>query len=216
MTLRPGGFDNPAMKISFMRQKLRTAAAARQSGFTLLEVLVAIVVLSFGLLGVVGLQAASLQANREARSQSAAVRLARELGDLMRGNKGIANDHSAANNNYLVDYTGTLPAASEDCFAIRCTTSANVASFQIREWLGRAALELPGLHAKICYDTAPYDGSGMPQWDCDDTANAGIAVVKIGWTRVNTDRGLSASSAATSALDRATRPGAVVPLLAGS
>lgn len=204
------------MKIPCLRQKLHRAAAERQSGFTLLEVLVAIVVLCFGLLGVVGLQAASLQANREARNQSAAVRFARELGDMMRGNKTVANNHASASNPYLVDFTGTLPSASEDCYTARCTTAANVASFQIREWLSRATVELPGLHAKVCYDTAPYDGNGMPQWDCDDTGSAGIAVVKIGWTRLNTDRGQAASSAETSALDRATRPGAVVPLLAGS
>ena len=199
-----------------LRMPGRAAARARHAGFTLLEVLVAIVVLSFGLLGVVGLQAASLQANREARNQSGAVKLARELGDLMRGNKDVANNHSAASNPYLYDYTGTLPAAPEDCYAITCTTNANVASFQLNEWLSRAALELPGLHAKICYDITPYDAGGLPQWDCDDTGAAGVAVVKLGWTRMNTDRGLSASSVATGGLDRATRPGAIVPLIAGS
>ncbi len=43
---------------------------ARQQGFSLMEVLVSIVVLSFGLLGMVGMQAAALQSNREARLQS--------------------------------------------------------------------------------------------------------------------------------------------------
>jgi type IV pilus assembly protein PilV len=204
------------MKTSFLRSPDRAASQARNAGFTLLEVLVAIVVLSFGLLGVVGLQAASLQANKEARNQSSAVRLARELGDLMRGNKNVANDHNSANNQYLVDYTGTLPTADEDCYAATCTTAANVAAFQLREWLSRAAVDLPGLHVKICYDSAPYDADGMPQWACDDSGGAGVAVVKIGWTRMATDRGVSASSAAESGLDRATRPGAVVPLIAGS
>jgi type IV pilus assembly protein PilV len=204
------------MKNHLMRAPGSVALPARHAGFTLLEVLVAIVVLSFGMLGVVGLQAASLQANKEARNQSASVRLARELSDLMRGNKDTANNHSSANNPYIVDYTGTLPSADEDCYAITCTTAAKVAAFQVREWLSRATVELPGLHAKICYDKAPYDADGMPQWDCDDTGGAGVAVVKIGWTRMATDRGLSASSAATGGLDRASRPGAVVPLIAGS
>ena len=49
-----------------------------QQGFSLVEVLVAIVVLSFGLLGMVGMQAFSLQSNREARLQGqAAQRLGR-------------------------------------------------------------------------------------------------------------------------------------------
>src|ERR1035437_6960909 len=57
------------------------------SGFSLIEVLVSIVVLSFGLLGMVGMQAAALQSNREARLQSAGVVLTRELADMIRGNK---------------------------------------------------------------------------------------------------------------------------------
>jgi type IV pilus assembly protein PilV len=81
----------------------------RETGFSLLEVLVAIVVLSFGVLGVVGLQAASLQANKEARNQSAAVRLGRELGDMMRGNKDIAILSGTANP-YLVNFTSPASA----------------------------------------------------------------------------------------------------------
>lgn len=50
----------------------------RQSlGFTLVEVLVAIMVLSFGMLGLVGMQAFALQSNREARLQAQAAMLAR-------------------------------------------------------------------------------------------------------------------------------------------
>ena len=59
----------------------------RHSGFSLVEVLISIVVLSFGLLGMVGMQAAALQSNREARLQSSAVLLARDMADMMRGNK---------------------------------------------------------------------------------------------------------------------------------
>ena len=65
----------------------RIRQAQKTSGFTLLEVLVSIVVLSFGLLGMVGLQAASLQANRDARLQSTAVVLARELAEMMRATR---------------------------------------------------------------------------------------------------------------------------------
>ena len=43
-----------------------------QQGFSLVEVLVAIVVLSFGLLGMVGMQAFALQSNQEARLQGQA------------------------------------------------------------------------------------------------------------------------------------------------
>ena len=45
---------------------LPSRSFSKNRGFSLLEVLISIVVLSFGVLGAAGLQATSLQANREA------------------------------------------------------------------------------------------------------------------------------------------------------
>jgi type IV pilus assembly protein PilV len=76
----------------------RTVPALRRSrGFSLLEVLISMVILSFGLLGMVGLQAAALQANRQARIQATAGSLAHELAEMMRGNKDVGL-LTAANN----------------------------------------------------------------------------------------------------------------------
>ena len=185
----------------------------REAGFSLLEVLVAIVVLSFGVLGVVGLQAASLQANKEARNQSAAVRLGRELGDLLRGNKDIAIQIGSTNPYLVPNFTAgssTLPSASEDCSTAACTSRTNIAQFQIRDWLSRVSNELPGVRVVICADSAPYDSAGIPQWICTNTG--GLMVVKMGWTRQSTDRGASDAAA----VDRATVPSVVLPLIAGS
>ncbi len=184
----------------------RESRSLRQTGFTLLEVLVSIVVLSFGVLGVVGLQAAALQANKEARYQSAAVALGRELGDLMRGNKDIAINIASASNPYLIDYTGTLPTANPSCAP--CASQTEVAQFNMRDWLARVSATLPGVHVKVCFDATPYTSSdGVPQWNCSD--NGGLAVVKIGWTRQSTDT-------SSTTLDRAVRPVVVLPLIAGS
>lgn len=167
----------------------RRPAAAPAAGFTLLEVLVAIVVLSFGVLGMVGLQAAALQSNKEARYQASAARLGRELADLMRSNNLVAA--ASTNNPYLVaDFTAasTLPNAPEDCVAVNCASTQNVASFQMRDWVQRVINELPGARVTVCFDQAPYDQTGgqtgRPHWLC--TGDGSIVAIKIGWTRRDT------------------------------
>lgn len=188
-----------------------------QRGMTMIESLVAIVVLSFGMLGVVGLQAAALQSNKEARYQSSAVRLARELGELLRGNKDVAIDALPANNPYLVEFTGTLPTTSADCFTGACATTLDVARFQIREWLSRVDAELPGARVTVCIDDAAFDSGGLPVWDC--SGSGGTVVVKIGWVQATTDHaavGSTGHGSSTPGLNRATRPGVVEALIAGS
>lgn len=182
---------------------------------TMVESLVAIVVLCFGMLGVVGLQAAALQSNKEARFQASAVRLARELGELMRGNKDIAIDPDTTDNPYLVEFDGDLPSAGTDCFVGACTTTKEVAAFQIRDWLSRVDAELPGARVAVCVDDAPFDADGLPRWDCSGTG--GTTVVKIGWTQLTTDRAAVGSSGeGTGGIARAVRPGVALAVLAGS
>jgi type IV pilus assembly protein PilV len=128
----------------------------REAGFTLLEVLVAIVVLSFGLVCVVGLQAIALQANKEARNQSSALRLARELGDMMRGNKDIALLAAGASNPYLVpNFTGGAAAAPENCATAACSSTTTIAQFEMSDWLSRVDMELPGVHVVVATTVRP-------------------------------------------------------------
>ena len=195
----------------------------RQAGFTLLEVLIAVVVLSFGVLGMVGLQAASLQANRDARLQAAAARLGHELVDMMRGNKDVANQVTAAANPYLFDTnTGPYRAAPEDCYRMACTTTTSVAIYEVGEWLGRvvgtpSAIgvpavpgELPGARVRVCFDSTPFTAQGIPQWACSNSG--AVAVVKIGWTRSSTNRAATAASA----IELATTPTIVLPVTPGT
>jgi type IV pilus assembly protein PilV len=192
----------------------RKAKAAH--GFSLIEVLVSIVVLSFGLLGMVGMQAASMQANRDARLQSAAAVLARELAEMIRGNKNIGILPTATNP-YIGSFSTPLaPATPSFCLNVASTTAAcanptEIARAEITEWLARVDNELPGARVDICFDQAPFDANGLPRWAC--TAGAGdVIVVKIGWTRGSTDR----SRRGSQALERATVPSIVFPVTAGN
>ena len=186
----------------------------RGSGFSLVEVLVSIVVLSFGLLGMVGMQARALQANRDARLQSSATVLARELAEMIRGNKDIGL--LATNNPYLGSFSSSPLVATTPkyCLSVGVTACANttdIANSEMTEWLARVDSQLPGARVTACFDSDPYDGDGLPQWDCT-AGTDGVIFVKIGWTRGSTDR----SSANANPLDRATRPSVIFPVTAGS
>ena len=67
-------------------------------GFTLVEALVALVVLSIGLLGIAGLQITSLKANHGSATRTQAVYLAYDIIDRMRANpaKAIAGAYNIA------------------------------------------------------------------------------------------------------------------------
>lgn len=62
----------------------------RQRGFSLLEVLIAIVVMSFGLLGLVGLQMTAMKNNTSAHYRAQATLLAYDIVDRMRANREVA------------------------------------------------------------------------------------------------------------------------------
>ena len=204
-----------------------------------MEVLVSIVVLSFGLLGMVGMQAAALQSNREAKLQSLAASYAKELAEMMRGNSevGILNTTS---NLYIGDFTrpvsGTARVvATENCYlksggiglcesnsanprlgALNCAgtfssmpSPCRVARWEINDWLDRVERELPGSRVVVCFDSQPYDTDGRPRWACTNTGTD--AVVKIGWTRRSTDR----SQTGDASFERAIIPSMVVAVTPG-
>ncbi len=111
------------------RYRHRPAAGARAAvgGFTLIESLVALLVLSIGLLGVAAMQLASLQANNGAFQRTQATFLAQDIADRMRANRtaAIAGDYDFALGDPAPDDTDTV--AEQDILA----------------WKGRLAATLP-------------------------------------------------------------------------
>ncbi|MFD2192191.1 type IV pilus modification protein PilV [Pistricoccus aurantiacus] len=85
--------------------------ASRQRGLGLIEVLIAILVLSVGLLGLAGMQGRSLAKNHSAYLRSQAITLSHEIGERMRVNRqaalngdyDLALDAEAPGNNSLAD-----------------------------------------------------------------------------------------------------------------
>lgn len=106
-----------------------------QTGFTLLEVLVAIVVLSLGLLGLAGLQAATLRNNQIAYYRAIAIQQTYDMADRIRANQAgvAAGAYNALN--------ATTPA-DPDCVANVCS-GAQMAVADHSQWNNNNARMLP-------------------------------------------------------------------------
>jgi len=99
----------------------------KQQGSTLFEVLIAVLVLSIGLLGVASLQLYGLRYNQGAYLRSQATMIAYDMVDRMRTN---SNGVTAG----LYDNVSTaVPPADPACISTGCT-SAQLANHDIREW----------------------------------------------------------------------------------
>ncbi|WP_043767215.1 type IV pilus modification protein PilV [Algiphilus aromaticivorans] len=73
-----------------LKNAYQCGPTARQRGVTMIEVLIAILVLSFGLLGIAGMQWNSLQFNHSALLRSQASNLAYDMSDRLRANRAAA------------------------------------------------------------------------------------------------------------------------------
>ena len=87
-------------------------APRRQSGLTLIEVLVAMLIFSFGLLGFVGLQARAIQYSVSAEDSNRAALLANEIGTMMVEKNDVNLDH--VDPQLIIDWKARVATATGD------------------------------------------------------------------------------------------------------
>jgi len=106
-------------------------AGRQQRGFNLLEVLIALVVLSLGLLGLAALQNMGLRLGNESYQRSQATLLIYEMIDRMR-----ANAVGVQTGAYALPLTNTAPAVTQDCTlgGIKCS-AAQMAAYDMNQWI---------------------------------------------------------------------------------
>jgi type IV pilus assembly protein PilV len=76
-------------------------AQRKHAGFTLIEILITVLVLSIGLLGLAGMQISGLRANMSSEARSKATLLASDIAERMRNNPlGVQNKNAADDNKY--------------------------------------------------------------------------------------------------------------------
>jgi len=109
----------------------------RQHGFTLLEVLITVLILSIGLLGLASLQTKGLQYNYSANLRSQATLLAYDMLDRMR-----ANRNASIAGLYNINLGDSVTASNCTGSGADCTP-ANMATFDKYEWKTELADRLP-------------------------------------------------------------------------
>jgi type IV pilus assembly protein PilV len=112
------------------------------SGFTLVEVLVALVILSVGMLGMAALFLEGLRSSRSALFRTQAVQLAADMGDRIRANRYIAAGSQ------VYDPATTVAAANNTCDSTTTSTSTCTAqqmfANDLARWQADVQTRLPG------------------------------------------------------------------------
>ena len=139
-------------------------------GFTLIEVLVAMVVLAVGLLGVSGLQVTGLRSNHSALMRSQATLFASDMADRIRAN----NVGFTAG-----DYNLPTAAATAECGTTTGCTPNEMADNDMSLWSADIGITLPSGEGIVCIDSTPDDGVSSATAACDGIGSN--YAIKIWW-----------------------------------
>jgi type IV pilus assembly protein PilV len=168
-----------------MNRQIKTHASSRTrrrpaAGFSLIEVLVSLLVLSFGLLGLAALQISGLKSSHMGFIRTQAAQLAYDMGDRMRANSGAATAGTYVGYTGSEGYAGT---GSTSCVGKEnVCTSSQLVEFDKGQWKSGITL-LPG-------------GSG------DVTASGDNFTITVCWDESGPGAAVSCPPAAGSLTDR--------------
>jgi type IV pilus assembly protein PilV len=96
----------------------------RAKGFSMIELLISVVIMSIGVLGMAGLQIISMQQNRSALLQGEAMLLANDILDRIRANPSTS---------YAGVAVTDTPAVTTDCVGNTCS-EAEMRAYDIAQW----------------------------------------------------------------------------------
>lgn len=119
---------------AMIRTHTSTLSAKRGSrGFSLLEVLIALIVFSIGMLGIGGLQLLSKQNNFEAIQRTTAAMLAQDMIERMRANPYALLTY-VSNTGATTVGGGTMASTATDCVTSACDDRDDLAVYDLKQW----------------------------------------------------------------------------------
>ncbi len=131
----------------------RSGANSKVAGFTLLEVLIAIVILAIGLLGVAGLQVIGMRNNHSAYLRTQATLLAYDYADLVRANTELARKTTTFNTFDSASPGSVVSDCTDDNTGTSCTP-AQMAATDLAQWAASLASTLPSGSALVTNNSA--------------------------------------------------------------
>lgn len=145
------------------------------SGQSLTEILVALLVLSAGVIGAAGLQLSAWQLTQQSAHQTAAFHLASEMAEWVQVFEDARLDD-------LVELSGEPgEGARIHCYARHCSAE-DLTDFLLHHWQERVQTSFPDAKWRLCRDAAPWDKNAAAyRWSCSDGNEAAPLVIKIGW-----------------------------------
>ncbi|NVM78930.1 type IV pilus assembly protein PilV [Duganella sp. SG902] len=154
----------------------------RARGYTLLEILIALVLLALGIMGGVALQMAALRARHQAVLLSQATQLATALAERMRANPAQTDLYLTLNYDAHAEPSPAAPVAL--CHGDACA-AAQLALSDMYEAKLQVRQAMPAGRVLICRDAGLWSGGSL-RWACAGGAAAPL-VVKVGWRGKNPD-----------------------------
>nr|WP_101129818.1 type IV pilus modification protein PilV [Neisseria meningitidis] len=158
-----------------------------QSGMALIEVLVAMLVLTIGILALLSVQLRTVASVREAETQTIVSQITQNLMEGMLMNPTIDSDSNKKNYNLYIGNHHTLSAVDDDFAVDAVKTKTQLAEAQLKRFsyeLKNALPDAAAIHYAVCKDSsgaAPtLSAGGAFSQNCDGSAN-GDTLIKVLW-----------------------------------
>lgn len=157
-----------------------------QSGMALIEVLVAMLVLTIGILALLSVQLRTVASVREAETQTIVSQITQNLMEGMLMNPTIDSDSNKKNYNLYMGNHHTLSVVDGDFQVDVIKTKTQLAEAQLKRFsyeLKNALPDAAAIHYAVCKDSsgnAPTFSGNAFSSNCDNKAN-GDTLIKVLW-----------------------------------
>ncbi|MFZ6657580.1 type IV pilus modification protein PilV [Undibacterium sp. TJN19] len=151
-------------------KKNKMASLKQMAGVSMLEVLVAILILSMAALANAGLQIAGMRLNASSKLRSIAIAQVSDMVDRMRSNRGALPTYAA---------TSGIPSDPGCTTAATPCTAEDMAKHDMFEWNTANSQLLPGGVGMVCLDNTANPQSKTYATACSNTGSS--YSVKLQW-----------------------------------